>query len=195
MKIDKRVLHGMREGTSRGIKGLGRQTESEKGTRDEGGSSGRGNYNKRRREDNRLDEKEKPEEIRGVVTMIAGGFCGGGETSSAWRKYVRSVMSGIKPHEDDPMVIDIVMAKYKVQRVLVDQGSSADILYWSTFQRLQIPQEWLLPFSGSLIGFAGDSVEVRGYVDVMTTFGEGKHKKTNRDREGRPRNGSQMLQG
>ncbi|KAJ1413041.1 hypothetical protein SESBI_19972 [Sesbania bispinosa] len=130
-----------------------------------------------------------------------GGFFGGGETSSAWKKYVRSMMSvsaevagkkkgksriisfsdedmkGIKPHEDNPMVIDIVMVKYKVQRVLMDQGSSTDILYWSTFQRLQIPQEWLLPFSGSLIGFPGDSVEVRGYVDVMTTFGEREHKK------------------
>ncbi|KAJ1386649.1 Retrotransposon gag domain [Sesbania bispinosa] len=75
---------------------LGRYVEkrrSTKGTRDEGGSSGRGNYNKRKREDNRCDEKEEPKEIRGVVTMIVGGFCGGGETSSARRKYVRSVMS------------------------------------------------------------------------------------------------------
>ncbi|KAJ1389504.1 hypothetical protein SESBI_38239 [Sesbania bispinosa] len=75
---------------------LGRYMErrrSNRGARDEGGSSGRGNYNKRRREDGRCDEKEEAEEIRGVVTTIAKGFCGDGETSSARKKYVRSVMS------------------------------------------------------------------------------------------------------
>ncbi|KAJ1395047.1 hypothetical protein SESBI_33670 [Sesbania bispinosa] len=81
---------------------LGRYVErrrSTRGTRDEGGSSGRGSYNKRRRGDDRHDEKEEPEEIRGVVTTIARGFCGGGEASSARRKYVRSVMSAPVNHK------------------------------------------------------------------------------------------------
>ncbi|KAJ1415023.1 hypothetical protein SESBI_18382 [Sesbania bispinosa] len=49
---------------------LGRYVErrrSNRGACDEGGSSGRGNYNKQRREDVRRDEKEESEEIRGVT--------------------------------------------------------------------------------------------------------------------------------
>ncbi|RDX99578.1 hypothetical protein CR513_17369, partial [Mucuna pruriens] len=33
------------------------------------------------------------------------------------------------PHQDDPMVILIVAIEYKIERVLIDQGSSANILY------------------------------------------------------------------
>ncbi|KAJ1404086.1 hypothetical protein SESBI_26823 [Sesbania bispinosa] len=132
--------------------------------------------------DDRHKEGRGKEEVRGVVTTIAGGFTGGGETSSARRRYARQVMTiqtdlqvqganhptitftnddfqGIQPHQDDPMVIEVLMAKYRVQRVLIDQGSSADVLYWSTFEKLQLPKECLLPFAGSLMGFAGDSVE------------------------------------
>ncbi|KAJ1391943.1 hypothetical protein SESBI_36202 [Sesbania bispinosa] len=35
---------------------------------------------------------EQVEEVRGTVTMIAGGLVGGGDTSSARRKYSRSVI-------------------------------------------------------------------------------------------------------
>ncbi|RDX93923.1 hypothetical protein CR513_23745, partial [Mucuna pruriens] len=34
------------------------------------------------------------------------------------------------PHQYDPMVISIVAMEYKIERVLVDQGSSANILSW-----------------------------------------------------------------
>ncbi|KAJ1380841.1 hypothetical protein SESBI_45694 [Sesbania bispinosa] len=99
--------------------------------RDEGGSG-----SKRHREDRHKKAKGK-EEVRGVVTTIAGGFSGGGETTLARRRYARQVMTiqmdlveqgnnhpmiaftnedfrGIQPHQDDPMVIDVLMAKYRV---------------------------------------------------------------------------------
>ncbi|RDX96549.1 hypothetical protein CR513_20782, partial [Mucuna pruriens] len=37
------------------------------------------------------------------------------------------------PVQDEPMVISVVAAEYKVERVLIDQGSSANILYWFVF--------------------------------------------------------------
>ncbi|KAJ1382612.1 hypothetical protein SESBI_44085 [Sesbania bispinosa] len=129
-------------------------------------------------------DREKPEEIRGTISTIAGGFIGGGTSSSSRRRYARSVMTintreedhpqmpvisfsnadfeVIKSHRDDPMVIQALMASFMVKRILVDQGSSTDILYWEAFQKLGLSPELLLPFSGSLIGFVGESVEVRG---------------------------------
>ncbi|KAJ1409921.1 hypothetical protein SESBI_22392 [Sesbania bispinosa] len=48
----------------------------------------KGSRSKRRRDDRHKEGRGK-EEVRGVVTTIAGGFTGGGETSSARRRYAR----------------------------------------------------------------------------------------------------------
>ncbi|RDX92902.1 hypothetical protein CR513_24907, partial [Mucuna pruriens] len=48
-------------------------------------------------------------------------------------------MRGRASGQDEPMVISVVAAEYKVERVLIDQGSSANILYWSTLERMQLP--------------------------------------------------------
>ena len=65
-----------------------------------------------------------------------------------------------------------------VHRVLVDQGSSADVMFWNTYTGLQIPTDQLRPFDGVLVGFLGDQVEVKGYVDLRTTFRDKEDAKT-----------------
>ncbi|RDY13849.1 hypothetical protein CR513_01171, partial [Mucuna pruriens] len=40
------------------------------------------------------------------------------------------------PKHDEPIVILVVVTEYKVERVLIDQGSLANILYWSTYKKL-----------------------------------------------------------
>ena len=72
------------------------------------------------------------------------------------------------------MVVSIVIAIFIVSKVLIDQGSSTNILYWKTFQRLGISPATIQPYYKPLLGFAGERVETRGYVDLMTTFGQGK---------------------
>lgn len=89
---------------------------------------------------------------------------------------------GIEPHEDDPMVITIATTDYRVKRVLIDQGSSSDVLFWETFKRLGLDAEQIKLFNGSLVGFSGEQVEVRGYVELKTTIGEGRNAKTLRVR-------------
>jgi len=75
-------------------------------------------------------------------------------------------------------VISVVTARRKVQRVLVDQGSSADVMFLSTFNKLQFSPDLLRPYIGCLYGFVGDQVEVRGYLELRTTFTDGTASRT-----------------
>ncbi|XP_027905968.1 uncharacterized protein LOC114165580 [Vigna unguiculata] len=65
-----------------------------------------------------------------------------------------------------------------VHRVLIDQGSSTDVMFWDTFVGLQVPRDQLQPFDGVLVGFSGEQVEVRGHVDLRTTFSDENAAKT-----------------
>ena len=75
-------------------------------------------------------------------------------------------------------MIFVVTVGRKVHRVLIDQGSSADVLFWETFTNLQISSNQLRPYDGCLVDFAGDQVEVRGYVELRTTFSDENIAKT-----------------
>ncbi|GAU37149.1 hypothetical protein TSUD_293060 [Trifolium subterraneum] len=67
------------------------------------------------------------------------------------------------------------MANFDVRRILVDQGSSCDIMYSGLFKVLQLTEENLVPYVGSdLQGFNGSTTKPWGYVDLIVTFGENK---------------------
>ncbi|KAG4930729.1 hypothetical protein JHK84_047713 [Glycine max] len=66
--------------------------------------------------------------------------------------------------KDEPMVISIVITNFMVSKVLIDQGSSTNTLYWKTFKRLKVSPDIVQPHYGLLLD----------YLDLMTTFGQGK---------------------
>ncbi|RDX71123.1 hypothetical protein CR513_49569, partial [Mucuna pruriens] len=74
---------------------------------------------------------------------------------------------------DEPMVISVAAEGFKVERVLVDQGSSANILYGSTYRKLGLSE--LKEMRGCLYGFSGEKVPIKGTVEIETTFGEGSN--------------------
>ena len=53
--------------------------------------------------------------------------------------------------------------------VLVDNGSSTDILYYLTFQQMRIDREQLVLINASLIGFEGTRVFPLGVVTLLIT--------------------------
>ena len=61
-----------------------------------------------------------------------------------------------------------------VSKVLIDQGNSINTMYWKTVQRLEVSSDTIHPYAGPLLGLAGERVETRGHMDLMTTFGQGK---------------------
>ena len=130
--------------------------------------------------------------------MISGGFAGGGESISAMKAHLCNIRSGEimevqgvsklprldtaitfsdsdlggcqHPH-DDPLVIRVVVANKTIHRVLVDNGSSIDIIFASAFDKMGIGREKLELVSTHLRGFSREKVLPLGSIQLVLTLG------------------------
>jgi len=68
------------------------------------------------------------------------------------------------------MVITVEIENFTVMKTLVDQGCSVDILYWSIFKKLKIPEEDMQAYEDRIVGFSRERVDTRGYIDLYTKF-------------------------
>jgi len=53
-----------------------------------------------------------------------------------------------------------------------------DVLFWYAFIVMGGSLDDLKPYDGVLVGFSGDLVQVRWYLEAWTTFGKEKEAKT-----------------
>lgn len=74
------------------------------------------------------------------------------------------------PHEDT-LDISLSIADFNNQRVLVDNGSSADILYYPALQQMMINRERLLPSNTPLVGFDGTKVFLVRTITLPVSIG------------------------
>ena len=115
------------------------------------------------------------------IHTISSGIAGGGESNSARKAYAKSMQSEevyslhrpmkvartesvmlsfseedaqgvIMPH-DDALVVTMTVANHTIHRILVNNASSADILYWPVFQQMGINRDRIKPFYSPLVGF------------------------------------------
>ena len=74
------------------------------------------------------------------------------------------------PH-DDAIVITLLIVDYTTGRVLVDNGSSADILYYLAFQQIRLGQDQLRPVNSPLVSFGGMKVQLVGTISLPVVVG------------------------
>ena len=60
---------------------------------------------------------------------------------------------------------------FNTRRIVVDNGSSMNIIYLSTFQQLKLDPGRLRPFESPIVSFSGDRVYPKGIVTLMVTVG------------------------
>ena len=67
--------------------------------------------------------------------------------------------------------MSLTVAKYDVHRILVDNESLADILFYDAFVRMKISRARLQRVNAPLVGFIGSSVQVEGAINLPVTTG------------------------
>jgi hypothetical protein len=72
------------------------------------------------------------------------------------------------------MVTETNLAGWAATRILVDTGSSADILFASTFNNVKLNRKLLQPAGRPLYDFGGKQVKAIGKITLPVTFGDQK---------------------
>ena len=135
----------------------------------------------------------------GEIHVISRGFAGGGESSSTRKAHLRSIISegtlevqaisklpqldtttsfsdsdmeGCQHPHGDPLVIRAIVANKTIHRVLVENGSFADIIFTSAFDKMGIGREKLEPVSTYLRGFSRERVLPLRSTQLVLTFGD-----------------------
>ncbi|KAK3042893.1 hypothetical protein RJ639_001166 [Escallonia herrerae] len=136
-----------------------------------------------------VDEREDREEHTGIISTISGGLAAGGSSRKSRKAYAREVcitsqnpskkqktasvpaisfsyedLKYVKTPHDDPLVVTIKAGNFEVKRVLVDNGSSVEILFYDAFKKMNIPMDRLRKMDSPLYGFSNYSVAVEGII-------------------------------
>ncbi|KAK3004478.1 hypothetical protein RJ639_019585 [Escallonia herrerae] len=154
-----------------------------------------------RRDDRReatpvVERREERQENAGTINTISGGIAAGGSSRRGRKAYTREVcitsqslskkkkttlvptisfsedeIGDIKTPHDDPLVVTLRVGNFDVKRILVDNGSSAEVLFYESFQKMNIPSDWLRKMDTPLYGFSNHPVAVEGIIALPVAIG------------------------
>ena len=76
----------------------------------------------------------------------------------------------IQPY-DDALVVTLRIGGYDVKRIIVDQGSAAEIMYPDLFKGLGLKPDDLVTYSSPLVSFEGKMVVPKGQIRLPVQIG------------------------
>ncbi|GAV59516.1 hypothetical protein CFOL_v3_03047, partial [Cephalotus follicularis] len=78
---------------------------------------------------------------------------------------------GVRLPHDDPVVVTLLVELFTMKRILIDSGSSTDVLYKHAFDQLRIPTDQLKPVKTPLVGFTGETIHPLGSINLSVVAG------------------------
>ncbi|XP_058189258.1 uncharacterized protein LOC131306847 [Rhododendron vialii] len=92
-------------------------------------------------------------------------------SSSCTMTFSSDDLKGVQLPHADALVVTIAIEKSTVQRVLIDPGSSADVMFFSTYQSLGLSPAQLRTASAPLVSFTGVPVWPLGLITLPVRAG------------------------
>ncbi|XP_057963961.1 uncharacterized protein LOC131155067 [Malania oleifera] len=117
-------------------------------------------------EQRRPSVKEKEEQVVGEIAVIFGGSASGGDSGGARKRYAKKELSmekgeksskrnkkddditfdsrdkeGVQQPHDNALVLSLLVANYRVRRILIETGSSTNVMFWSVLVGMKIGKE------------------------------------------------------
>ena len=115
-----------------------------------------------------------------MLSVVLAESCMGEQPSKKKLKYTREPIAfndddlegTIQPH-DDALVVTAWINGFIVKRILIDQGSGAEVMYPNLFRGLGLKNEDLSKYDIPLMGFDGRMVIPKGQISLPVNM-EGK---------------------
>ena len=85
--------------------------------------------------------------------------------------FTQDDLKGLDTPHNDPLVVELIIGDSRVTRVLIDTGSSVDLIFKDTLTAMSISDRQIKPISRPLAGFDGDFVMTIGTVKLPMFVG------------------------
>jgi hypothetical protein len=118
------------------------------------------------------NQKAKNNYFRSVNTIINGGPVARPEWAKVPITFTEEDFKLTYVNHNDAMVIEVNIAGWVIGKILVDNGSSTDILFFKTFKKMNLSQHMLHPPEYPLQGFEEKPIKRVGKVSLPVSFGD-----------------------
>ncbi|GAV57534.1 hypothetical protein CFOL_v3_01071, partial [Cephalotus follicularis] len=115
-----------------------------------------GRREQRREKTPRQQEEQQQQQPRGDEEVIS---------------FSEADYEGVRLPHDDPVVVTLLVELFTMKRILLDSGSSTDILYKHAFDQLRIPADQLKPVKTPLVGFTSETIHPLGSINLSVVAG------------------------
>jgi hypothetical protein len=117
-------------------------------------------------------KKQRSNYFRSMNTIINDGPAARPEWAKVTITFTEEDFKLKSAIHNDAMVIEVNIAGWMIGKVLVDNGSSADILFLKTFEKMNLSQHMLHPPEYPLQGFGGKPIKPVGKISLPISFGD-----------------------
>ncbi|XP_010418957.1 PREDICTED: uncharacterized protein LOC104704598 [Camelina sativa] len=149
-------------------------------------------HEKRPRTDRKL--KQHPPQPRRQINMIMGGLAECNDSVRSIRDYTKktemkkswpsrvdspntrisfdnSDLEGLDLPHNDPLVIELLISESQVTKILIDTGSSVNVIFRNVLAQMEVSESDIMPECHSLTRFDGDFVMSIGTIDLPIFVG------------------------